>query len=437
MSRPAPEPSLGRFSVLWLGQVVSVVGSGLTGFALGVWVYQTTGSVTRFALISVFTTLPGIVLSPVAGALVDRWDRRLLMLASDAASAVCTLGIVALLWADRLEVWHIYVAMGLSSVFRSFQWPAFTAATTLLVPKRHYGRAGGMVQLGEALGMILAPTLAGLLIARVGLSGVILFDLASFVFAVLTLLAVRFPAPVRAEERRIGGTLRAEIAEGWAYLRQRPGLLALLSLFAGTNFIAAMLQVLFTPLVLGFSSPQVLGRVLSVAGSGFLVGGLAMSFWGGPKRRVTGILAFQSLQALTLLLAGLEASAPLIAGAGFVYYFCASVVNGSSQAIWQSRVAPEIQGRVFSLRRMVATSTLPLAYLVGGPLADKVFEPALAVGGPLAATLGPLIGVGKGRGIALLIVLLGVSMAVLVTLARRYRPLRRVEDDLPVSAGLV
>lgn len=436
MSRPAPEPSLGRFSILWLGQVVSVVGSGLTGFALGVWVYQTTGSVTRFALISVFTTLPGIVLSPVAGALVDRWDRRLLMLASDAASAVCTLGIVALLWADRLEVWHIYVAMGLSSVFRSFQWPAFTAATTLLVPKRHYGRAGGMVQLGEALGLILAPTLAGLLIARVGLSGVILFDLASFVFAVLTLLAVRFPAPVRTGEPKVRGTLRAEIAEGWAYLRQRPGLLALLCLFAGTNFISAMLQILFTPMVLSFSSPQVLGRVLSVAGSGFLVGGLAMSVWGGPKRRVRGILAFQSLQALTLLLAGLEASAPLIAGAGFVYYFCASVMNGSSQAIWQSRVAPEIQGRVFSLRRMVATSTLPLAYLIGGPLADNVFEPALAVGGPLAATLGPLIGVGKGRGIALLIVLLGVCMAVLVTLARRYRPLRRVEDDLPDAAGL-
>lgn len=426
---------MGNFSILWFGQLVSVLGSGLTGFALGVWVYQTTGSVARFALISLFTSLPGILLSPVAGVLVDRWDRRLLMLASDAASAVCTLGIVALLWQDRLEVWHIYLAMGLSSLFRAVQWPAFTASTTLMVPKRHYGRAGGMVQLGEALAMILAPAIAGLMIVHIGLTGVILIDLASFVFAALALLAVRIPAPEPAGEEAPKGTVLSEIAGGWAYLRQRPGLMALLFLFAGTNFAVAMVQVLFTPLLLSFASPQTLGRVLSVASSGFLVGGLVMSVWGGPRRRIAGIRALQTLQGLVLLLGGLEASAPLIAAAGFVFFFCSSLVNGSSQAIWQSKVAPGIQGRVFSLRRMAATSTLPLAYLIGGPLADRVFEPALAPGGPLAASLGALIGVGRGRGIAFMILLLGVWMLALVTLIHRFGPLRRVEDDLPDAAG--
>lgn len=424
-----------QFSLLWSGQLVSVLGSGLTGFALGVWVYQTTGSVTRFALISLFTSLPGILLSPVAGVLVDRWDRRLVMLASDSASAVCTLGVVALLWQDRLEIWHIYVAMGLSSLCRAFQWPAFTASTTLMVPKRHYGRAGGMLQFGEALALILAPAIAGLLIARIGLTGVILLDLVSFLFAVLTLLAVRIPAPEPAGEPEPQGTLRSGIAGGWAYLRQRPGLMALLLLFAGTNFATAMVQVLFTPLVLSFASPETLGRVLSGVSSGLLLGGLTLSLWGGPRRRIAGIRALQTLQGLILLVGALRASAPLLTAAGFLFFFCAGVVNGSSQAIWQSKVAPGIQGRVFSLRRMVVTSTLPLAYLIGGPLADRVFEPALAPGGALAASAGALMGVGKGRGIALMILLLGVWMIALVTLIHRFGPLRRVEDDLPDAAG--
>ena len=424
-----------QFSLLWSGQLVSVLGSGLTGFALGVWVYQTTGSVTRFALISLFTSLPGILLSPVAGVLVDRWDRRRVMLASDAASAVCTLGVLALLGQDRLEIWHIYVAMGLSSLFRAFQWPAFTASTTLLVPKRHYGRAGGMLQLGEALALILAPAIAGVLIARIGLTGVILLDLASFLFAGLTLLAVRIPAPEPAGEPALQGTLLSGIAGGWAYLRQRPGLMALLFLFAGTNFATAMVQVLFTPLVLSFAPPETLGRVLSGVSSGLLLGGLTLSLWGGPRRRIAGIRALQTLQGLILLVGALRASAPLLTAAGFLFFFCAGVVNGSSQAIWQSKVAPGLQGRVFSLRRMVVTSTLPLAYLIGGPLADRVFEPALAPGGALAASAGALIGVGEGRGIALMILLLGVWMIALVTLIHRFGPLRRVEDDLPDAAA--
>lgn len=424
-----------QFSLLWSGQLVSVLGSGLTGFALGVWVYQTTGSVTRFALISLFTSLPGILLSPVAGVLVDRWDRRRVMLASDAASAVCTLGVLALLRQDRLEIWHIYVAMGLSSLFRAFQWPAFTASTTLLVPKRHYGRAGGMLQLGEALALILAPAIAGVLIARIGLTGVILLDLVSFLFAGLTLVAVRIPAPEPAGEPAPRGTLLSGIAGGWAYLRQRPGLMALLFLFAGTNFATAMVQVLFTPLVLSFAPPETLGRVLSGVSSGLLLGGLTLSLWGGPRRRIAGIRALQTLQGLILLVGALRASAPLLTAAGFLFFFCAGVVNGSSQAIWQSKVAPGLQGRVFSLRRMVVTSTLPLAYLIGGPLADRVFEPALAPGGALAASAGALIGVGEGRGIALMILLLGVWMIALVTLIHRFGPLRRVEDDLPDAAG--
>lgn len=424
------------FSTVWFGQVVSMLGSGLTGFALGVWVYQTTGSVTRFALISFFVALPGIVLSPIAGALVDRWDRRWAMILSDSGSGACTLILALLLGTGRLEIWHIYVLQAISSAFGAFQWPAFAATTTLLVPKHHLGRASGMSQLGLAASQILAPGMAGALVARIGVPGVILIDFTTFLVALVTLLFVRFPRPrATAEGSADRGAILAEARVGWRFIRQRPGLLALLLLFATTNFSLAILQVLVTPLVLGFASAEVLGVVLSVAGFGMLAGGLVMSLWGGPRRRINGIFLFLAVQGGILLLGGLRPSAVLVASAAFVFLFAAPVLDGCSQAIWQTKVPPDLQGRVFAVRRMVAWSTLPLAYLLAGPLADRVFEPLLAPDGPLAGTVGRVLGVGEGRGIGLLFMTLGTMVLAAVAAGFRYPRLRRLESELP-DAGV-
>jgi MFS family permease len=255
------------FLLIWFGQLVSLTGSGLTGFALGVWVYLSTGSVTKFALISLSTSLPGILFSPFAGALVDRWDRRVAMIVSDTGSGLCTFIIAVLFMVDRLEIWHIYILMGASSAFSAFQWPAYTAATTLLVPKNHYGRASGMVQIAEAVGMILSPLLAGSLVVLIGVQGVILIDFATFLFAVGTLLLVRVPRPpVSAEGKAGGGSLLQEAAYGWKYITARLGLLGLLLFFAATNFTFGIASVLFTPLVLSFTTPSVLGFLIRSPG---------------------------------------------------------------------------------------------------------------------------------------------------------------------------
>ncbi|MGD8814610.1 MAG: MFS transporter, partial [Anaerolineales bacterium] len=164
------------FSIVWLGQCVSVIGSGLTSFALGVWIFERTGSVTQFALIGLFAALPRVLLSPLAGALVDRWDRRRAMILSDTGAGLSTLLLVLLLFSNRLEIWHIYLIVGTSAAFSTIQWPAYTAATTLLVAKKNLGRANGMVQFGLAASEILAPALAGVLILTVQLEGVILID---------------------------------------------------------------------------------------------------------------------------------------------------------------------------------------------------------------------------------------------------------------------
>ncbi len=420
------------FIIVWLGQLVSLVGSGLTSFALGLWVYQHTGSVTQFAFIGLFTVLPSVVLSPLAGALVDRWDRRRVMILSDAGAGLCTLIMAFLFLTNRIEVWQVYLAAGASAAFGTFQWPAYSAATTLLVPKKHLGRANGMVQFGQAAAEILAPALAGVLVLTIGVQGILLIDFVTFFFAVTTLLFVRFPRPETptADQTRRGSLWR-EASYGWRFITARPGLLGLLVFFAVVRFLWGMVGALIAPMILGFTSADVLGVIISVAGGGMLVGSLVMSAWGGPKRRIDGVLRFELLSGLCFLLIGLRPSAWLVALGAFGAHLTIAIIYGSNQAIWQSKAPPNVQGRVFATQQMIAKSTTPLAYLVAGPIADKLFEPLLASDGPLVRGIGHIIGVGPGRGIGLLFFVMGVLKVAASLGGYLYPRIRLVEDELP------
>jgi len=420
------------FILIWLGQMVSIVGSGLTRFALGVWVYQHTGSATQFALIYLSSSLPVIVISPIAGALVDRWDRRWTMLLSDSGAGLSTLAIAPMLFAGRLEVWHIYLATSVSSTCSAFQSPAYAAATTLLVPKQHLGRANGLIQLGQAVTQLISPVLAGVLVVTIQVQGVILLDFATFLFALVTLLSVRFPTAETTTAGKAGkDSLLREIAYGWTYIMARPGLLGLLIFLAASNFLMGIVGVLATPLVLSFASAAVLGTVLTIGGSGMLVGSLVMSTLGGSQRHINSVFGFMLLSGLWILVAGLRPSAPLFATATFLLFFGLPIINGSSQVIFQKKVAPNVQGRVFALTGMLSGLSLPLAYLVAGPLADRVFEPLMVPGGALASSIGQIIGVGPGRGIGLMFIVIGVLTMLATVVAYQYPRLRMVEEELP------
>jgi len=423
---------MNSFLIIWFGQVVSRLGTGFTGFALAVWVYQRTGSVTQLALISFFTVAPAVLMSPFAGALVDRWDRRRAMLLSDSGAGVSSLAIALLFYGGRLEIWAIYVVVAISSLFQSLQWPAFSASTTLLVGKQNLVRANGLNQMGQAVAQIAAPVLAGALVGRIGVPGVILIDAATFLFSVGTLLAVHIPRPESSAESAAGrGSLLREAAYGWTYLTRRRGLLALLALFAAANFTMGMLTVLIVPLVLSFNTAGTLGTVLSIASSGLLLGSLAMVAWGGPARRMRGVFGALLLQALVLFVGGWRASVPLITASAFLYLLSFPIINTCSQAIWQTKVAADVQGRVFAMRQMIALSAMPLAQLAAGPLADFVFKPLLVAGGPLAGSLGRILGVGPGRGIGLLFMALGIANLLAFAAAWSYPRLRRLEDEMP------
>ncbi len=425
------------FFVIWLGQLVSLVGSGLTGFALGLWVYQRSGSVTQFAFIALFIVLPNILLSPVAGVLVDRWDRRRTMILSDAGAALSTLAVAILFLTGRLEVWHIYLAVAASSACSAFQVPAYLALITRLVPKQQLGRSGGMVQVGQAAADILAPALAGLLVVTIQVWGVLLIDFVTFLFAVLTLLMVRVPEHrTTAPSKLDGRSLLSEAAYGWTYIAARPGLLGLLIFLAATNFfLGGMVGPLITPMILEIASPQILGLVISIAGGGMLLSSLVMSAWGGPQRRIAGILGFELVCGLFMMLIGLRPSAWLIALGAFGAHFTLPIIRGSNLAIWQSKVAPEVQGRVFAAQQAIAKAATPLAYLAAGPLADKIFGPALLSGGPLAESVGQIVGVGPGRGIGLLFVVMGVLTMLATGVAYLNPRIRLVEEELPDAAA--
>ena len=431
-TQPTETQGMLTFGLIWMGQLVSIIGSGLSSFVLGVWIYQRTGSTTLYALSAVFASLPIILMLPLAGALVDRWDRRRMMIYCNLIAASSTLVVVLLMAAGHLQVWHVYISITVLSIVGSFTGLAYSTTITLLVPKRHYGRSSGMNHATQAAAQILPPLIAGALIAIIQIPGVLVIDFATYLFAFSILLWVKIPRPaVITSDKSTDRPLLREMAYGWRYIRTRPGLLALMFYFAAINFVVGLARILFFPMVLSLTTPQVLGTVVSISGLGFLLGSITMGVWGGPKERVRGLLGFGLLFGLSAALTGLRPSIILIAIAAFCMYACVPFINGCSQAIWLDKIPSDVQGRVFATRWMVALSTSPIAYLLAGPLADWCFEP-LVKNNP---GLHKIVGEGPGRGTGLIFIVAGILIIVVQFVGYLYPHLRHVEDELPDAIG--
>ncbi|RYZ41355.1 MAG: MFS transporter [Myxococcaceae bacterium] len=425
------------FAVLiWLGQCVSLLGSGLTSFALGVWMYETTGGVTRFALVMLSATLPAILLGPVAGALVDRWNRRWVLILSDSIAGLMSLVLATLLFSGYLQPWHAYVTTAVVSAASAFQQPAFSVLVSTVIPPQHLGRANGMVQLGLAASQLIAPLASASLMATVHLQGILIIDAVTFILGTTPLLLLRIPkrfltTPVQEERPSLGESVRA----GARYLGTSRGLLVLIGLLATSNFFLGVLEVLVTPLVLSLSNVSALAAITTAGGVGLLVGSLTMSALGSPRRMVNGILAVQLTSGLLFILVGFITSIPVLTGIAFCFFFSAPLVNGAIQTLLQRKVPLELRGRVFAFTGTLTGAMLPLAYTLSGPLADQVFEPALHPGGALAALLGRFVGEGAGRGIAVMFILAGLLTIFVTALAALSRPLRGLDepDAAPAS----
>lgn len=423
------------FTLVAFGQLVSLVGSGMSQFALTIWAFEKTGLATSLALMGFFYMVPLILISPFAGAWVDRGNRKLMMMISDMGAALGTLAVFLLYLSGSLEIWHLYAAGVLNGLTNAFQWPAYSAAISTMVDKKDYARANGLLSLAESASGIGAPILAGIFLGLVGLRGILLLDLVTFAAAFLTLILVHIPQPKQsAAGLESRGSLLSEALYGFRFIFTRPSLLGLQTVFLLGNLTANLGSAIMAAMILArtASSETVLATVQSAAGIGGVLGGVLLSTWGGPRRKVHGVLLGWVLASFFEgVLMGLGQSMWVWAACAFVFALIVPILNGSNQAIWQAKVPPDVQGKVFSARRMIAWVAGPLALLVAGPLADRVLTPAMMPGGSLVGLFGGLVGTGPGAGMALLLVLSGLLGMAVGLGGYFFRVVREAEDLIP------
>jgi MFS family permease len=424
------------FLLFWIGQVISLLGTNMTQFALTIWAYEKTGSATALALVGVSFLVPLLVLSPVAGALVDRSNRKFMMMISDLASGLVTITGLVLFLTGMLEVWHLYILGAVSGTFQAFQWPAFSAAISIMLPKEQYGRANGLMSLAESGSGIFAPILAGSLLGFIGLAGILIIDILTFIIAITALLFVFVPQPEISEEgQQASGSLWEESIFGFKYILEKHSLLGLQLLFMAGNFVTGIAFAVTAPMILAStgSNEIIFGTVSSVGAVGGLVGGLLMSAWGGPKQKIYGVIggwAFASTFGLIMM--GLANTLPVWAVSNFLGASMVPLINASNQSIWQAKVAPDLQGRVFSIRRLIAWFVNPLSMLIAGPLADYLLEPAFISGsGPLVDLFSPLVGTGPGAGMSVMFVLAGIGGLIVSAVGYMIPTIRNVETIMP------
>jgi len=384
------------FTVLWFGQVISLIGSAMTWFAFTIWAWQETGKASALAAISFFAFFPTVLFSPIAGAFVDRWNRKLVMLLSDLATAIGTLMVFLIYTFGDLQVWHIYIVSILAGFFTAFQYPAYTAAVTTMVSKDEYTRAEGMMGSARALSSILAPIFAAALLGVVGLSGIMLIDLATFLFAFATLVFIHVPQP---EQTLTGlqsnGTLWQEILFGFRYIYEKQSLRALTILFMIAGVFLAIGATLMAPLVLSKTgnNESALATVQSTGAVGGIVGAVILSLWGGTRKRIHNVL-LGGAGACLLGIAGLGLgwSVLLWAIASFFFAFFEPFVEGGNIAIWQVKVPADVQGRVFSARHLLVQVPYLFGILMAGYLAEDFALSPVLIGAGVLGTLAFLIG---------------------------------------------
>ena len=351
------------------------------------------------------------------------------MILSDAGAALGTFATMLLVVTGNLETWHLYVTLSFSGLFRAFQFPAYSAATTLLIPKEHYARGSGMVQLAGSIGGVAAPMVAAAVLVWSGLGLIFVVDFATFLFAVGTLLYVRFPQAEKSA--RLGRGVRGlalEAKQGLDFVLDRRALFILMLSFVMVNFAFAFQGVLLIPLLLNLTTEQIAGVIVSVGSGGVVIGSLALSAWGGPKNRIAGVYVPIMAMGVGLVLMGIQPMLGLVVLGILVMNGTHPIAGGSSQSIWQSKVPPELQGRVFAIRQVSAIGASPIAFLLAGVLADRVFEPMML---DTTGALGALLGSGPGRGIGLMFVLAGIFAIATVVVALNHPRIKNLETEIP------
>ena len=389
------------FYFLWAGQSLSLLGSGLTRFALMIWAYQNNGSIINMILLGFFSCVTFMLFSPFAGVVTDRVSRKWIMFFADLCTGLVTLSLLLLSSSGELQFWHLYLAEGLSGTFEAFQSPAFFSSVSLLLPREEYTRSNALLGLSKSVMQIIAPAASSAILAFAGIHLVMLVDLLTLIPGLIVLLLISLPKASQSEAGiSAAGDFWHEFRFGFRYIFSDPGLRALLFLFAGINLFAGLTYMsILSPMILTRTNGNeiALGTVQTVMGIGGILGGLLLTLRRSPRKKAE-LFSWATMLSFGIcdLLTAASRSVLSWSIAGFLSEFSIPFLVSPYYTIWQERVPPDVQGRVFAVREMFLTSPTPLGYLAGGLLAEHVFEPFFAQ----PNFLSPLVGWGPGAGMS-------------------------------------
>ncbi len=417
------------FLTVWIGQLISIIGSGMTNFAVTIWAWKITNQATPLSLIIFSTAISEVIAASFAGIVVDRWNRKYIMIMGDLMAGVSTIVIFVLFSTDNLQIWHLYLTAFINGFFSYFQRLAFSTSISLIVKEKDYMAASAINGTKGAGGHILAPALGGVLYHIIGLKGILVVDFCTFIIAISTILFIHLPQPKQERTNyKKHGIIWKELTFGFSYIYKNKNLLWMaFFLILFVLFLSINLAIL-APMILARSGNQetILANIQTAFGLGGLTSAVVINIWGGPKKRIHGFLGGIIFQFMGLIMMCLVQNLwqwfVIAFSSGFVAIFPPS----SNQAIWLSKVEKEIQGKVFATRFLMTQIAASFGAIISGPLADKFFEPAMENGGSLAGIFGGIFGTGPGAGMALQLSIVSLLAIIIILFGYRVKSLKKL-----------
>ncbi|KGE16350.1 MFS transporter [Paenibacillus wynnii] len=417
-----------KFLIVWMGQMISSIGVGLTAFSLGVYAFEKTNTATSAALITLFSFLPSILLRPVGGVLADRYDRRVMMILGDLGSALGLVFILFVMLTGDVQLWQIYVGVTISSIFAALQSPAYKASATDLLTDEQFSKGSGLVQLAESAKFLFSPIIAGFLLSVTTIENILIIDISTFVVAILAVLFVKKNLQTVSKESENQNFL-TDLKEGWNAISSSKGILLLVTIISIVTFYLGFLQTLIGPMILSFSDARTLGTFQSVSAIGMIISSLVIGIFSVSKKYSRMLVLGMVFAGLSFSLLGLTTNLYFIIGAGFLFLSALPFINTSADVLVRQNISNEKQGRVWGIIGILSQLGFVVAYSLAGFLADHVFNPLLEEGGLLAPSIGEIIGTGPGRGIGLLFIIAGVLVMILAGITSRFESIKSLENS--------
>ena len=420
--------SFKNFLVVWFGQLISAIGSGLTAFVLGVYAYELTNTATSAALVVLFSFVPSILLSPIGGVFADRFDRRAMMIIGDVGAAAGIIFILVIMLTGEIELWQIYLGVAVSSIFVGLQSPTYKASATDLLTEEQFSQGSGLVQLAEASKFLFSPIIAGLLLLTADITTILILDISTFLVATLAVFVIKKGFKKASSDQENQNFLK-DFKEGWKAMTTNKGVLMLVIIISLVTFYLGFLQTLLGPMVLSSSNAQALGGIQSFGAVGMILSSLFIGVLGKNQSYFTKLVIGLIFAGIAFSLIGMTSNIYFIAGAAFLFLSSLPFVNTSADVLVRKNIDNEKQGRVWGIIGILSQLGFVFAYSIAGFLADKVFTPLLDEGGYLAPTIGEFIGVGPGRGIGLLFIISGISVVILAVIISKTSSIKALDNS--------